>query len=276
MGAMPRWLLRSLCLAVPCLAWAAVLPSAAQQPDPVPEVYLFKNPKPAPPLTVTTVNGQQLNLASLRGKVVLLNFWATWCTFCRQEMPELEQLQRQYAGKLQVVGLSVDEMPASPTARAAAVRAVAAAAAHLGANYPIAVASQAVQNEFGGLESIPVTWVIDPNGEVEQKNRGLNPYPVFETEVRALLGLPVTIKVARIDQLSPDGKVSTVDIPGIAALLKQLSPAQRAMVLAKLNDQACTCGCEWSLATCRVKDPSCGYSLPEAEQLIRSLTGKSK
>lgn len=248
------WLLAAACL-------LQVLASA-QAPEATPEVYLFKNPKPAPALDVTTLDGQRVSLAGLRGKVVLLNFWATWCGPCRQEIPEFEQLQRQYAGKLQVVGMSVDELPPAAVARTAA---------KMGINYPVAMASAAVQARFGGMPSIPVTWVIDPSGEVAQKNHGANSYTVFDTEVRSLLGMPVSVKVARIDQLSPNGKVGTIDIPGIAAELKQLTPAQRQKVLAKLNDQACTCGCEWSLATCRVQDPACGFSLPQSKQVIAAI-----
>lgn len=249
-----------------CLAALAVvafaLPGAAQAPQPLPEVYLFKSPKPAPPLEATTLNGQRINLASLHGKVVLLNFWATWCGPCREEIPALERLQRQYPSKLQVIGMSVDELPPAEVQKTAA---------RMGINYPVAIASPALQARFGGMPSIPVTWVIDPNGQVEQKNHGANPYEVFDTEVRSLLGMPTQIKVARIDQLSPNGKVGTIDIPGIAADLKQLTPAQRQRVLAQLNNTACTCGCEWSLATCRVQDPSCGFSLPQARQVIAGL-----
>lgn len=250
-----------------CLAagWGLRPSSASAQQSAaaaVPEVYLFKNPKPAPTLTATSLDGKPLNLAAYRGEVVLLNFWATWCGPCREEIPEFEKLQTAYAGKLQVIGMSVDELPPA---------AVAKAAAKMGINYPVAMASAAVQTRFGGMPTIPVTFVIGPKGEIEQTNHGANPYLVFDTEVRSLLGLPVSVKVARIDQLSPDGKVGTIDIPGIAAELKQLSPAKRQKALAALNEQACTCGCEWSLATCRVKDPSCGFSLPQSKQLIAAL-----
>ncbi len=237
-------------------------PRQSMPPQPEPEVYLFEHPRPVPNLSVTTLNGEHVSLAALRGKVVLLNFWATWCGPCRMEIPEFERLQREYAGKLQVVGLSVDELPPA---------AVAKKAAALGINYPVAIASLAVQKRFGPINSIPVTWVIDPHGMLQQRNHGANPYAVFNTEVRTLLGLPTKIKVARVDALSPDGKVGTMNIPGIAAALQKLTPAQRSLVLAKLNTQACTCGCEWSLATCRVKDPSCGYSLPQALQLIAAI-----
>ena len=251
-----------------CLFTASCKGAARPAPAPQPQaeaqatVYLFKSPKPAPELSVTTLNGEHVSLAGLRGKVVLLNFWATWCGPCREEIPALERIQKEYAGRVQVVGMSIDELPAAV---------VAAKARQMGINYPVSLASEALQERFGGMPSIPVTWVIDANGQVQQKNHGANPYEVFNAEVRTLLGLPTTVKVARIDQLSPNGKVGTIDIPGIAADLKTLTPAQRQIALAHLNAQACTCGCEWSLATCRVQDPTCGFSLPQARALIASI-----
>ncbi|MGH9474909.1 MAG: TlpA family protein disulfide reductase [Terriglobales bacterium] len=243
-------------------AAAVLLTLAASAQAPEPAVFLFKTPRPVPSLAFTTLNGRHISLAALRGKVVLLNFWATWCGPCRQEIPGLEHLQREYNGKLQVIGMSVDELPAGVVAKKAA---------SLGINYPVAIASAAVQKRFGPINSIPVTWVIGPDGQLQQRNHGANPYSVFNAEVRTLLGLPTKVRVARMDALSPNGKVGTLNIPGIAAQLKTLSPAQRQLALAKLNIQACTCGCEWSLATCRVQDPSCGYSLPQALQLIAAI-----
>lgn len=236
-----------------------------EQATALPAVYLFKNPQPAPRLEATALDGKPINLAALHGKVVLLNFWATWCGPCREEIPALEKLQTAYAGRVQVIGMSVDELPPAAVARTAA---------QLKINYPVALASENLQSRFGGFPTIPVTWVIDRNGQVEQKNHGANPYEVFDAEVRTLLGLTTTIKVARIDQLSPNGKVGTIDIPGIAADLKALSPAQRQAALAKLNNQACTCGCDWSLASCRVQDPNCGFSLPQARAVIAAIAKK--
>src|SRR6185437_8201909 len=176
-------------LALAAIALASV--GAAQQPQALPEVYLFQHPQPAPTLQATTLDGKPLNLAALRGKVVLLNFWATWCGPCREEIPEFEQLQRQYAGKLQVVGISVDEIAPAVVQRTAA---------KMGINYPVAMLTQEIEKSFGAMPTIPVTWVIDPRGQVQQKNHGANPMIVFDTEVRTLLGMPTQIKVARIDQ----------------------------------------------------------------------------
>jgi thiol-disulfide isomerase/thioredoxin len=271
---MSRWI-NSLALGLAAAAtFGAPASGAAQQPRPLPEFFLIKNPAPAPALTVTTLDGRRMSLASLRGKVVLLNFWATWCGPCRMEIPEFEQLQRKYAGKIQVVGLSVDELPPA---------AVHQAAVKLKINYPVAIASNALQTRFGPISTIPVTWVIDREGRVVQINHGANPYQIFDTEIRATLGLPTAVKVAYIDrsalrkaQLSPWGQVGTLAIPGVAAALRALTPAQRQRALAALNQVACTCGCQWSLATCRTQDPSCGFSLPQARQLIAAIKAGKK
>ena len=251
---MVKWL-AAVVLALGCMA-------AAQQPQALPEVYLFQHPQAAPTLQATTLDGKPLNLAALRGKVVLLNFWATWCGPCREEIPEFEQLQRQYAGKLQVVGISVDEIAPAVVQRTAA---------KMGINYPVAMLTQEIEKSFGAMPTIPVTWVIDPRGQVQQKNHGANPMIVFDTEVRTLLGMPTQIKVARIDQLSPNGKVGTLNIPGIGDELHQLTRAQRQTALSVLNNHSCSCGCDLSLASCRVQDPNCGFSLPQSKQVIAAI-----
>lgn len=217
---------------------------------------------PAPAFTLTALAGGQSSLDQYKGQVVMLNFWATWCGPCRMEIPEFEQLQKTYAGRLQVIGISVDEVPAAEVAKTAT---------KLGINYPVAMETPAMERGFGAMPDIPVTFVIDPNGQIVQKHYGANTYATFESEVRVLLNLPVQEKVVRIDQMSPYGKVGTIDIPGIADDMKSLTPAQRQKALAKLNDSQCDCGCDLSLASCRVQDPSCGYSLPESKQAIAAI-----
>ena len=226
------------------------------------DVVLFKNPYPAPTFQLHTFDGKVVDVPSLRGKVVLLNFWATWCGPCRAEIPELIELQSKYPGRLKVVGLSIDET--SPTF-------VKQFAARMGINYPVGMAGPELQRAFGGIAAVPTTVVLDTLGQVVQRNRGQAPLSVFENEVRALLALPVEGKVVRYDQLSPNGRVGTTQIPGLIDEFKQLTPAQRQTALARLNSQACTCGCERSLASCRVEDPACGYSLPQAKAVLTEI-----
>ncbi len=231
---------------------------------------LFVHPRPAPALNAMTVSGQPLHLYQLRGKVVLLNFWATWCGPCRMEIPELIRLQREYPGKLQILGLSVDIGDGVKSL-------VANFGRQMGVNYPLAVASGALQRRYGGIRYTPTSVLIDPQGRVEQVLEGMRSYSEFNTDIRALLHLPFAGHIVRVNELSPNGKVSTINIPGLHAALLSLTPAQREIALKDLNTVQCDCGCRWSLASCRVQDPHCGYSLPEALALIKKIkSGKLK
>jgi cytochrome c biogenesis protein CcmG, thiol:disulfide interchange protein DsbE len=112
---------------------------------------------PAPSLEVTELNGQQFNLASERGKVVLVNFWATWCEPCRKEMPALNDFYRRYHGQgLELIGISADSSHDRSD--------VAKVMQSLG--YPAAMLADAKTNGFGSPDEIPVTYLIDRSGIV--------------------------------------------------------------------------------------------------------------
>jgi cytochrome c biogenesis protein CcmG, thiol:disulfide interchange protein DsbE len=116
--------------------------------------------QPAPELIVTALDGQTLELAKLRGKVVLVNFWATWCAPCRKEMPVLDVFYKRYHGQgLELIGISVD------FARDATKMRKAAGAV----TYPTAMASELPVNGFGPPDGVPVTYVIDTEGVVRDK-----------------------------------------------------------------------------------------------------------
>ena len=244
-----RLLLLLACLLSASAAWAG-------------NARLFEHPRLAPQFQLMALDGQRINLNMLRGKVVLLNFWATWCGPCRMEIPELIRLQNQYAGRLQIVGMSVDTIPAVQ---------VAAFTNHARMNYPVVIAPDQVQREYGGIPYTPTSVLIDGQGRIEQVLEGMRSYSEFNTDIRALIGLPFGGKIVRVHELSPHGKVSTLKIPGLQAALSKLTPAQRETALRQLNQTQCDCGCRWSLATCRVQDPHCGYSLPEALALIAKI-----
>jgi thiol-disulfide isomerase/thioredoxin len=130
--------------------------------------------------TLKDMNGRDVKLAELKGKVVLLNFWATWCGPCRLEIPWFVELQRQYKDKgLSVIGVSVDDPPEAlpPFAREFKV------------NYPLAVGRdrEDVQNAFGPIFAVPITIVIGRDGRVCVKHIGPVSKEQFESEIRALL-----------------------------------------------------------------------------------------
>jgi cytochrome c biogenesis protein CcmG, thiol:disulfide interchange protein DsbE len=127
------------------------------------EMYARAAPEmdqPAPPLIATALDGETFDLAKLRGKVVLVNFWATWCAPCRKEMPILDAFYRRYREQgLELIGISVD------FARDSAKMRKAAAAV----SYPTAMASDIRVNGFGPPDGVPVTYVVDAEGVVRDK-----------------------------------------------------------------------------------------------------------
>jgi cytochrome c biogenesis protein CcmG, thiol:disulfide interchange protein DsbE len=116
--------------------------------------------QPAPSLVVRELDGQSFDLGAVRGKVVVVNFWATWCPPCREEMPVLDAFYRRYHGQgLEMIGLSADR----PHDRADVSKAMQSF------SYPAAMLDDAKVNDFGAPSALPVTFVIDGNGIVRAK-----------------------------------------------------------------------------------------------------------
>ncbi len=114
----------------------------------------------APPLIVRELDGHEFDLARERGHVVLLNFWATWCSPCRAEMPLLEALYRRYRGRgLVVLGLSIDTPAAAVRARRIMRK----------FTYPAALAGAARLDGFGEPQAVPMTYVIGAHGIVRAR-----------------------------------------------------------------------------------------------------------
>jgi cytochrome c biogenesis protein CcmG, thiol:disulfide interchange protein DsbE len=114
----------------------------------------------APALIVPELNGQAFDLRTLRGKVVLINFWATWCPPCRKEIPALDAFYKQYHAKgLELIGLSVDR----PHDRKDVEQMMQSL------SYPVAMLDDAKDNGFGPPSVLPETFVIDSNGVIRAK-----------------------------------------------------------------------------------------------------------
>jgi thiol-disulfide isomerase/thioredoxin len=225
------------------------------------EIQLSDRPVPMPALDLVDFDGRRITNASLAGKVVLLNFWATWCGPCREEIPMLAALQKHYGDRLAIVGLSIDESPAEE---------VKAFAASLGVNYPVVMSTRELEREFGGITAVPSTFLVDPQGRILQRHLGLLQGPRTEHEVRVAAGLPTNAKVETVKdtgQVLLANAAYATEIPGID--LKPLSSAQREKTLARLNEEHCTCGCGLTVAQCRINDPSCEVSLPVAKRILQ-------
>jgi len=195
--------------------------------------------------------------------VVLLNFWATWCGPCRYEIPELIDLQKRYPQQLLVIGLSVDE--GSPELVRKFVE-------RLGVNYPVAMASEELQQKFGGILSLPTSFLIDRQGRLVQKHVGLYPEEIYDAEVRALLGLPVNARVETFvdqGQVFPANVKNAQQLPGID--MSGLTPAQKKVALRQMNQQHCTCGCGYTIALCRIQDTACPVSQKLGQEIVNRL-----
>jgi len=134
----------------------------------------------APDFELQTVNGSNFKLSSLRGKAVLLNFWATYCEPCKLEMPWFVQLQNQYGPQgFQVIGVAMDD---------ASTGDIAKFAKDLGVNYPILLGKESVGMSYGGVNVLPTTFFLDRSGKVIAREFGLQSRSVFVDHIKEALG----------------------------------------------------------------------------------------
>src|SRR5579872_1621951 len=160
---MPKPPRRALAIFSPWrLIWAAALLAGA----PPALLAAAAVGQPAPALVVPQIDGHEFDLAKLRGKVVLVNVWATWCSPCRSEMPTLDAFYRRYHSRgLVLLGLSIDEAPDTAQVRQV-IRQF---------SYPGALASAARVNDFGEPIAVPVTYVIDARGVIRAQLQAEGP-----------------------------------------------------------------------------------------------------
>lgn len=226
-------------------------------------IRFAKNPEKAPPFLLRDISGKIVSTADWKGKVVILNFWATWCPPCREEIPELVQLQAKYKDKLEIVGVSEDDDDLEKVEKFAQQH---------GMNYPIVMATPELIADYGGVPALPTSFLIDPQGRVMQKHTGLYEYEVYEREVRALAGLPVD---ARIETFADTGQIflknaaNATELPDVD--LSGLTADQKKEALHRLNAEGCTCGCMLTLAECRINDSSCPVSKGAAAEVVNQV-----
>jgi thiol-disulfide isomerase/thioredoxin len=168
--------------ATPASATAPVKPATSHEPAAAETAACMADAKPANwDFKLKDMDGKEVNLASFKdqGKVVLLNFWATWCGPCKAEIPGFVELQEKYRDKLTIIGYSVDDTPDLAKKYAAQYK----------INYPILLGEgrEDVQDAYGPIWGIPASFIISKDGKVCRKHMGIAPKAVFEKEVVALM-----------------------------------------------------------------------------------------
>ncbi len=128
-------------------------------------------------LNLRDIDGNMVNLSSFKGKIIILDFFATWCPPCKQEIPDFIELQREYGDKgFTMVGISLS--------RSSDTKAMAE---NFGMNYPVLIDDGYAAAVYGPIRSIPTTFIIDRNFKVVKKYIGFKPKEVFEADIIALL-----------------------------------------------------------------------------------------
>jgi thiol-disulfide isomerase/thioredoxin len=247
---------------------SAAVPAARPADANQPVIRFVKNPETAPPLQATDLLGKPVNKDNWGGKVVLLNFWATWCPPCREEIPELIELKREFKDKMEIVGISEDDDPPASVIKFARAK---------GMTYPIVMATPELIEAYGGVPALPTSFLIDTQGRVVQKHSGLYPIENYQREIRSLLGMPTDARVETfvdLGQVFLKNAANATELPGVS--FKGLTPEQKKIALRRLNSENCTCGCKLTLSECRVNDTECPYSGKLAAQVVKEVASGTK
>jgi len=151
--------------------------------------------KLAPDFTLKDMDGRAVHLSDYRGKVVLLNFWATWCGPCKIEIPWFMELEQRLKGQgFAVLGIAMDEE---------GWQAVKPFLAELKVNYRTLLGNESVTQLYGGVDSLPTSFIIDREGRIASIHVGLVSKSRYENEIQALLG-----QKAGLNGSSRDGVVA--------------------------------------------------------------------
>jgi thiol-disulfide isomerase/thioredoxin len=225
----------------------------------------------APTISLTDIGGKKLDLADYKGKVVVLDFWATWCEPCRMEIPGLVAMQDKYAKQgFSVIGISMDDEPGP----------VVEFYREFKMNFPVAVGNQRIGELYGGVFGLPTTFLIGRDGRIYAKHTGAVGSSVIEDEVQQLLAMSPADENLGFKPVMAPGTSTKIEIGDPAAIdseipglnLTKLTAAQKEGLKKQLTEQHCPCGCNLTLLKCRQVDRSCRVSLKMAqEQMQKAL-----
>jgi len=133
----------------------------------------------APDFTLYTLDGKEVKLSDYLGKVVILDFWATWCAPCRKGIPDLISIQNEYKDNLVVIGISLDQRSTQDE--------LIPFIKSYGINYPVVLGNIEVSAAYGNIQAIPTSFIIDQEGNIINKHIGLVPKSTLTEEINSLL-----------------------------------------------------------------------------------------
>jgi cytochrome c biogenesis protein CcmG/thiol:disulfide interchange protein DsbE len=146
--------------------------------------------KPAPPFTLEDLSGKKVSLADYKGKAVMINFWATWCTPCAIETPWLVELRNQYAAQgFEVLGISADDLDRGDPARLDAEKqGIARFVRKMQIPYPVLIDGDSISQPYGGLDVLPTSFFVDRNGNLVAEQDGVTSKEEIEGKIKKALG----------------------------------------------------------------------------------------
>ena len=131
----------------------------------------------APGFSLPGIDGNTVSLSDFKGKVIILDFFASWCPPCRQEIPDFIELQKAYSDKgFSMIGVAL-----------VSAKEAKDFAGQIGINYPVLVDDGKVSNVYGPIRSIPTTFILDKTGKIAKLYIGFHPRSVFESDIKELL-----------------------------------------------------------------------------------------
>lgn len=162
-----------------CVAAAVLLSAGCGRVEEKPASASLPVLRKAPDWTLKDVDGREVKAADFKGKVVVVDFWATWCPPCRKEIPEYVALQEKYRERgLVILGFSLDELPAAEVKNFGQGMKV---------NYPLLLADSTTAESFGDIQGLPTAFVIDREGNIRHVKLGLADPAAYEKLIASLL-----------------------------------------------------------------------------------------